>query len=331
MSSSWHPDSCSTCSLYGKGKGFVLDVGDPRTSKIAIVFETPANDEINFSVCPPAGKEKRYVLGEVRESQAEMKRRTAAFPNIPPRLLSRGVPVVGRTGAVLNFRLLERAGIQRSEVFLANSLRCLPAKSAQGANWPTGNEKNIAVSVCRQYDRLIEFQPTVAIFTIHPAAILREVAPELLIVEDLRKAKEFVDQGERVVVFMGGKAIDTYFGYFSNPAKSRGHYDFIDVPWLTKRYEYLKVRADKARRAAVPKELRVKKKTKAEVAREELAGRIYDAINAETEKIVIETKPFETYVGPDDETRKRFVRGIVAALTPTPRPKKTKKTEEVAQ
>lgn len=320
--SNWQPKSCENCSLHNIGRGFVVGCGDPAQAKIAIVLETPASEEINFGVWPPAGPKKRYVLGDVREAQAEMARRKARYPDIEPRLLARGVPVVGRTGSVLNFRLLEQAGINRDECLIDNSLRCLPAKSAQGANWPTGNAKHIAVSECRQYDRIDEFKPTVIVITCHPAALFREVAPELLMIEDLRKAKEFADQGERVLILMGGKACETFLGYATNVSKWRGHYEFVDAEWLTKRREYLKLKGDKARIAMLPKEKRPKKKTKAEVAREETATTIVNNliglgfISEENMDIPARQKQFWDAVNV-----------VTAALTPPPRSKKPKTDE----
>lgn len=327
--SNWHPNSCASCSLYGVGRGFCLDAGDPRSTNIAIVLESPYLEEVNFSVWPPPGAKKRYVLGEVRESQAEMRRRKERYPDIDARLLARGVPVVGRTGYLFN-QMLEEAGIQRDKIFVGNTLRCIPPKSAQGQNWPTGHAKNIAVSVCRQYDGLDEFKPTVVVFSIHPSAVLREQTPYLLIVEDLRKVKEFADQGERVLLLMGGNAVDTYFGYFKNVTKSRGHYEFVENSWLTKRTEILNIKAEKARRLEVPKELRPKKKTKAEVAREELAAKIIDAVFpflrnngtcccgasfVDKDKIIVE-----------------LTGRVVTALTPPPRAKKAKsKVTEATQ
>jgi uracil-DNA glycosylase len=284
-------------------------------------LESPYLEEINFSVWPPPGPKKRYVLGDVREAQIEMARRKVRYPEIEPRLLARGVPVVGRTGSLFN-RMLEEAGIRREDIAVDNALRCISPKSKQGANWPTGNAKHVAASTCRQYDRLDEFRPTVAVFSIHPAAVLREQTPYLLIVEDLRKVKEFADAGERVVLFMGGNAVDTYFGFFKNVSKTRGHYEFINNDYLTRRYETLRLKAEKARRAEMPKELRPKKKTKAEVAREELAARIINSVF-----------PFLRNEGTcccgasfvdKDAIIAELTGRVIATLTPPPRPKKVK-------
>lgn len=294
-----------------------MGCGNPHTTNIMIVLESPYLEEVNFSVWPPAGPKKRYVLGEVKESQAETKRRRERYPEIEPRLLARGVPVVGRTGFLFN-QMLEAAGIQRDRIFVDNALRCIPPKSKGGANWPTGNAKNIAAFACRQYDRIDEFKPTVVVFSIHPSAVLREQTPYLLIVEDLRKVKEFADQGERVLLLMGGNAVDTYFGFFKNVTKSRGHYEFVDEKWLTARTEYLRVKAEKARRLEVPKELRPKKKSKAEVAREELAEKIALAI---LQDLTSEVKAEGTAIN-EGLARERWIPLIAGVLTPPPRPKK---------
>ncbi len=292
----------------------MLDVGDPTAARIAIMLETPANEEVNYSVLPPsAAYGTRQVLGTVKDAQLELARRTAAYPAIPSILRARGVPVVGRTGALLN-RLLRAAGINRDEIFIMNSLRCFAPKSKKGDNYPTGAEKSIAQHACRQYDRLgvDGFVADIIVISIHPAALFKDGASsaEPLILADLEKVASFARDGHRVLLLMGGHAVDTFLGYFTNVSKSRGHYTWCGESWYASRIEKLRVRAERARRAArikppkavkgymircvnchevpkakctceggwemVEKPVKVRKATKAEAARAELATRILD-------------------------------------------------------
>lgn len=285
-------------------------------ARLAICLETPAAEEVNFSVLPPAGRQTRQVLGTVPEAQRELMRRSKAFPLVPPRLRARGVPVVGRTGALLN-RLLRDAGIVRDEtLFLANSLRCFPLTSAKGDNYPTGPDKAIAQHACRQYDRFGRngFDPEIIVITMHPAALFKEGASsaEPLILADLEKAACFMREGYRVLVLMGGHAAETFLGFGSSVGRWRGHYEWTQPDmynWYARRVARLGEKAAKARRSlrekppkakkgwtihcelcdALPKQKceceggwvmreKPKKVTKAEQARQELAARIVAAL-----------------------------------------------------
>jgi len=323
------PNSCSSCSLCETGRGFALDVGDPSTARIAIMLETPAAEEVNFSVIPPpAHLGTRQVLGTVREAQEEALRRSAAFPDIPGPLRSRGVPVVGRTGAVLN-RLLKQAGIVREHCFIGNSIRCFPPKSAKGDNYPTGNEKNIAQAACRQYDRLGDglgkFAPDVIVVTLHPASLFKEGASsgEPLILADLEKVACFAKQGLRVLLLMGGHACETFLGFANNVSRWRGHYEWTSKEfynWYENRIGKLNAKAEKARRAAMPKVPKEKKKTKAEVAREFLAESIFNAVDDEIERQGMPR--FGLAV------KNSLMREILAKLTPPKKERKAKVVQE---
>lgn len=242
-------------------------------------METPAGEEVNFSILPPPGRDIRQVLGTVQEARAELQRRGAAYPDIPTSLRARGVPVVGRTGALLN-RLLREAGLDRDKIFLSNILRCFPVKSKKGDTYPTGADKTIAQSLCRMYDRIGteegKFSPDIILVTMHPASLFKDGASsaEPLILADLQKAVSFAADGLKVLVLMGGHAAEVMLGFGSTVAKWRGHYEWTQpqmYDWYGRRVEKLKAKADKAGRVKMP---RVKKLTKAEVAREELAARI---------------------------------------------------------
>lgn len=213
------PSACASCGLYGKGRGFCLGVGDPAKAKMALILEGPAEVELGFWLNTPAATD---VVPNPRE---ELQRRQGAFPELPKSALVKGVPVVGRTGSILNNWLLPKAGIVRSECFVDNTVRCVAPRSKQGSLYPVGADKNSAERTCRQYDRIQEFRPDAIVLTYHPAALMREITALPLIIKDLEKAQAFVKQGLRTLVLMGGHAAEVFLGYGSNVSRWRGHYE----------------------------------------------------------------------------------------------------------
>ena len=113
--STGQPATCKGCPLYGVGKGFVLEPA-PVWSKI-----------------------KMAIIGEA--------------PGINEVL--QGIPFVGKAGWWLLRNILNPAGLSREEVYLDNTLRCLPPKNKQGEAYPVGTDKLQAEMHCRQYDRQI--------------------------------------------------------------------------------------------------------------------------------------------------------------------------------
>ncbi len=109
------PATCKGCPLYGVGKGFVLETA-PVWSKI-----------------------KMAIIGEA--------------PGINEVL--QGKPFVGKAGWWLLRNILNPAGLSRKEVYLDNTLRCLPPKNKQGEAYPVGVDKAQAEMHCRQYDKVI--------------------------------------------------------------------------------------------------------------------------------------------------------------------------------
>jgi hypothetical protein len=203
---SGQPPTCAGCPLYGKGTGFVLGSGDPKTAKVGLLLEAPGKDELHWKVDP-----------------AEISRRKLRYPDMDPQFLTRGMPVVGKAGGILFSWMLAPVQLTRNDLFIDNSLRCLPPK-VKGAQYPTGNEKKKAEAWCRQYDRWDEFGPTVNLVQIHPAALAREPSPLPLAIRTFEKAKHFALGGERPLVMCGGKAVGTRIGYGSTVQTWLGHY-----------------------------------------------------------------------------------------------------------
>lgn len=225
-----HPETSLPCKcneFRSKGKGFVLGCGDPSSAKLALIFEAPGKDELQFRLMPVQGRSFYSTQAEVN---AEILRRQQKFPDMEGKYVKLGVPTVGATWTELDMWVLPRMPLTRSDLYIDNTLRCLPPKKANGA-YPTGDEKKAAEKACRMYDRLDEFKPDVGIVTLHPAGILREVTPLPLQIKDMEKARDFVNAGLRPLVFMGGKASEAFLRHASNVTRWRGHYEFLAPDW----------------------------------------------------------------------------------------------------
>lgn len=212
------PKTCRGCPLFNKGTGFVLGSGDPKTAKMGLLLEAPGKDELHWRVDP-----------------AELVRRKQHFSDIPEEFLVKGMPVVGKAGGILFSWMLAPVQLTRTDLFIDNSLRCLPPK-VKDAAYPTGDEKKAAEAWCRQYDRWDEFKPTVNLVQIHPAALAREPSPLPLAIKTFEKAKHFALGGERPLVMCGGKAVGMWLGYGSTVQTWLGHYA-TETPTLASQRE----------------------------------------------------------------------------------------------
>lgn len=252
------PESCKGCPLYGVGRGFVLGAGDPVKAKYAYILEAPGRDELSFELRPTS----RAFLPTKEECDRELAIRERDYPDLEAKFKRFGVPVVGATGLALAFWIWQKVGIRREEVYIDNTLRCLPPKGKSGAAYPTGDAKKGAEKHCRQYDRIGIFKPDTAIVSLHPAGIIREITPLPLAVKDAEKARDFTAQGRRTVTFLGGKAALAFLGYAGNVQRWRGHYVTLVSAWYDNVIARLTSLAEKKKRATKP---RAAKKSKKEI------------------------------------------------------------------
>lgn len=227
------------CPLAGVGTGFVLDSGDPKTARVALQLEAPGKDELIYEA-----------------DDEEVQRRRERFPSLDVSFIRRGVPVVGRAGGILWGWGLAPVQITRRDVFVANTLRCLPPK-IKDSPYPTGNVRKKAEACCRQWDRWDEYKPTVALVNIHPAAIAREPAPLPLMIKTFSKAKHFAAQGERPLVLCGGKAVKVWLGHSENVNTWVGHYE-SETPLIASNREK---RREEGMKVSVGKKVKVKRLT----------------------------------------------------------------------
>jgi hypothetical protein len=263
------PDYCYTsgCPLASKGTKFVLGCGDPKTAKIGLLLEGPGSEEVSFTLRP---EEDRRFYETAKECDAEVAIRKRDYPDLPMRYITRGVPVVGRSGFELVQWAFPAAGLRRSEIFIDNTLRCLPPKNGD-SHYPDGAERKLAEAFCRHYDRFgrSQFQPDISIVSLHPAGIIREPTPLWLQVKNLEKARDFITTGAKVLLLAGGKAVKWWLGYGENVTRWQGHYEWNDAASQERRAARLASYA-----SAVPGEKkRGKKTTEREDSSETRAGR----------------------------------------------------------
>lgn len=223
-----HPPGCRGCPLDKIGRGWVAGCGDPTKAKYAVVLEAPGRDEIAFRLAP---NPNRAFLTTQAECDKELAIRRRDYPDVPEEFLRLGIPVVGQTGGAMMWWVWPKVGIRREEVFLDNTLRCLPPKGKSGAAYPTGEVKKAAEHHCRQYDRFHLYRPDTVIFSIHPASLLREITPLPLVVKDFEKVRDFTVQGRKVIMLLGGKATGAFMRYGSNVTRWRGHYAALAANW----------------------------------------------------------------------------------------------------
>jgi hypothetical protein len=156
------PNYCysSGCPLAEKGKGFALGCGNPY-SKIGVMFERPAEDEIAYTFGGPRPPQIPFDIWQkiVAWQKEEYERRREAFPELDTddqrRFLVRGAPVRGASGAEIRQWVLPYVGGEKEGLeglFLENVLHCASKKSGE---YPKGDERIAAEACCVHWNRLI--------------------------------------------------------------------------------------------------------------------------------------------------------------------------------
>lgn len=94
-----------------------------------------------------------------------------------------------------------------------------------GNNYPTGKLRKEAESFCRQYDdKLRAFNPNLFVVSLHPSALLRSSAATRLVRLDCQKAFKFAEEGYKVLLLMGDKAMGVFLPHLSGVKRWRGSY-----------------------------------------------------------------------------------------------------------
>jgi hypothetical protein len=235
------PDYCFdvNCPLAGKSRGFALGCGDPSTAKLAILFERPAESEIGFFLTDPlpptVPQDTRMRIETWRK--AEIERRHLAFPALEDRFILKGAPVRGASGAELEGLVFPQVGgLKLDDCFLENTLHC--ASPDDDHLYPHGVEKEVAEACCAYWNRLVQietpwerevFVPEAVVASLHPAGLLKEKGGGIvalpLQIDTFKKAMSFVKQeGMKVLVLAGGKAVKWWLGYGESVTRWCGHY-----------------------------------------------------------------------------------------------------------
>lgn len=170
-------------------------------------------------------------------------------------------PLTGGTGRYFNHCLL-KLGLGRGDVIIDNTIRCKP----EGNNYPFGSLRKDAEAHCRVYDsvhgqsllpgNISTWDPTVAILSVHPAAVLRSQNMNPLLVHKcgdefqgvLAKALRFANAGERPVVLMGDKPKELVAPEYGNGVtKLIGHWFRLKPGEFGRRLQSVTLRPDMGR------------------------------------------------------------------------------------
>lgn len=164
-------------------------------------------------------------------------------------------PLVGATGRMFFHSLLEPCGLTRDDVILANVLKCHPVGPKGESNaYPIGEMRKGAEKACRSWDGthqirrgnevelvdggLNSFNPNLAMLTVHPSFVSRTWSILRVAQADIQKAMRLVDRGYRVLVLLGSVAQGLVLPDLEGGTlKWRGHYQEINWPELTKKWE----------------------------------------------------------------------------------------------
>lgn len=134
-------------------------------------------------------------------------------------------PLAGATGRMVFKTFVEPLGHLRSEVLVANTIRCHPP----GNRYPTGSDKVAAESNCRRWDAILDlYSPDLIGTTYHPADLFDEKQRFTLVRQQIRRAFWWADRGRRPVLLMGVRARQVFMPHLKGDMKTwQGHWEEI--------------------------------------------------------------------------------------------------------
>lgn len=148
-----------------------------------------------------------------------------------------GVALGSDWGSYILANYIYPAGFKKSEVILANVLRCYPPFDVRyhRPGYPTGQLKVKAEATCRNYDVLSvgKFDPNLFLITFDPHDAMKTPAYRRQIQVDLSKLKTFISAGFRPLTLFGNEAAGIFTQGYS--AKTfRGHFFETDYKYKGK-------------------------------------------------------------------------------------------------
>lgn len=135
-----------------------------------------------------------------------------------------GQPMVGPTGKYWDSHILRKAGLNRSEVLITNSIRCFP-----GNHFPVGQNKLRMYQYCRQWDGAIKtWNPSLIGITYNPTTLVRTPAEQVFVERAFQKAALLAQMGERPLLLCGEEAKEIFAPHLKGPMKKwAGHFEPI--------------------------------------------------------------------------------------------------------
>jgi uracil-DNA glycosylase family 4 len=127
-----------------------------------------------------------------------------------------GQAMSGKAGRWWFSEFFEKVGLRRSDVLIANVLRCFP----NSGEFPVGILRKQTITSCRRWDSDLEkFKATHYIVTFSPTALFKAPQQVKLIRRSVELAKQFIDEGKRPILLMGDETREKYAPWLQGQMK----------------------------------------------------------------------------------------------------------------
>jgi hypothetical protein len=134
-----------------------------------------------------------------------------------------GIAMAGDFGYSRWKRFYEPAGWQASEVGFTHLTRCYKWDAVRREPGLSGPIAKDAYKKCREYDTMYKmFKPDCAVVSQAPEDIIKTPAIYRMIVADLRKARQLLDNGYRPMVLLGDAPTKHYLPHLHGFKKWAG-------------------------------------------------------------------------------------------------------------
>ncbi len=121
--------------------------------------------------------------------------------------VAHGTFLSGNIGRWFTQTFLTPIGLRRDDITVSSVIRCFP----NAGDFPIGVSKSRMFETCRQWDEgLRAFNPTIWGVCFNPLEIAKNRQRVVFIERQLRRAADWVAQGERPVLLCGDDAMSVY-------------------------------------------------------------------------------------------------------------------------